>query len=60
VNDLTTRPYTDADAAPLTELMNEIEIIGDGGHDFGEAEVRDMMSAWLRDAAPGQQARIRI
>ena len=51
MNDLTTRPYNDADAAPLTELMNAIEIVGDGGHDFAEAEIRDMMSAWLRDAA---------
>jgi len=51
VDDFTTRPYRDADAAQVADLLNVIEVAGDCGHQFTEAEIRGLMSTDLQDAA---------
>jgi mycothiol synthase len=50
VADLTARSYGDDDAAVVTELINAIEVAGDGGHRFNEDEIRGMVSG-TRDPA---------
>ena len=51
MDDLTIRPYADADAALLTDLMNVLEVAGDAGHEFTEQEIRDLISTDVTDAA---------
>ena len=48
---LTIRPYTDADAAPVAEMMNKREVAFGGDPYFTSAELDDIAHGWARDAA---------
>jgi mycothiol synthase len=56
VTDLTTRPYTGADAPHVAGLLNAIEAEADGGHRFSDAEIRALVLADVKDL--GQDSRL--